>query len=340
MSKEMQEKIDSPSVFAFERKIECSDAFFSQASSNDLGKQVPLKVREKSVRGTISNRLKKELANDPAKLDAKIQNANPQTVDIAALDEDKDTLIVSFTVKILPFDGGAYLCNSVGYHDKLKQVISNAAKTSISILSQRYAYNIANARWLWRNRVNAESIKIVVENYLKKESVEIKNAKDLSLVSFEKSNSAIDTISTWIQEGFNGKAYTFLTVTAIAKMGSGQEVFPSQEMVLDKGKGDKSKLLYSNEQNKAGLHSQKIGNAIRTIDDWYDNAQFPIAVEPYGSVTTMGRAFRKPKEKQDFYSLLDNWILKDQEPNQPEQKHYVVAMLIRGGVFGDSKKDD
>jgi hypothetical protein len=64
----------------------------------------------------------------------------------------------------------------------------------------------------------------------------------------------------------------------------------------------------------AGIHSQKIGNALRTIDTWYPKGRRvgPIAVEPYGSVTTQGKAYRQPKDKQDFYNLLDNWIAQGQ----------------------------
>ena len=32
--------------------------------------------------------------------------------------------------------------------------------------------------------------------------------------------------------------------------------------------------------------------------------------------------------------MLDNWILKDRVPAE-EQQHFVMATLIRGGVFGD-----
>jgi len=35
----------------------------------------------------------------------------------------------------------------------------------------------------------------------------------------------------------------------------------------------------------------------------------------------------------DFYTMLDNLMLKDQKPNV-EQQHFVMATLIRGGVFG------
>ena len=60
----------------------------------------------------------------------------------------------------------------------------------------------------------------------------------------------------------------------------------------------------------------------------------PIAVEPYGSVTSKGKAYRQPKQKMDFYTLLDNWVTKDKKPDT-EQQHYVIATLIRGGVFGE-----
>ena len=90
------------------------------------------------------------------------------------------------------------------------------------------------------------------------------------------------------------------------------------------------------------MHSQKVGNALRTIDTWYPNLEGeelgPIAVEPYGSVTSQGRAYRQPKQKMDFYTLLDHWLLRDKEP-AIEQQHYVMANLIRGGVFGESEKE-
>src|SRR5690606_38481769 len=98
----------------------------------------------------------------------------------------------------------------------------------------------------------------------------------------------------------------------------------------------KSKTLYD-VGGVAAIHSQKIGNALRTIDTWYPEAadNGPIAVEPYGSVTTQGKAYRQPKEKQDFYNLLDGWVIKDKVPAL-EQQHFVIATLVRGGVFGEA----
>jgi CRISPR-associated protein Csy3 len=118
-----------------------------------------------------------------------------------------------------------------------------------------------------------------------------------------------------IAAGAGRDGHVLLRVTAFVRQGAGQEVFPSQELILDKGSAGKSKTLYD-VNGVAALHSQKIGNAIRTIDTWYEGAEElgPIAVEPYGSVTTQGKAYRQPKQKMDFYTLLDNWLLKDQMP--------------------------
>jgi len=46
-------------------------------------------------------------------------------------------------------------------------------------------------------------------------------------------------------------------------MGAGQEVFPLQELILDRRRGDKSKTLY-HVNHVAAIHSQKIDNALRT----------------------------------------------------------------------------
>ncbi len=62
----------------------------------------------------------------------------------------------------------------------------------------------------------------------------------------------------------------------------------------------------------------------------------PIAVEAYGAVTNLGTAYRKPTEKKDFYTLFDKFGTG--ETIGENEAHYVMAMLVRGGVFGQSSK--
>ncbi|WLT06213.1 type I-F CRISPR-associated protein Csy3 [Gilliamella apis] len=335
-----KDKITTASVLAFERSFDISDAIFAQQNSHDDQKLTPVLLSEKSVRGTISNRLKNALANDPAKLDAEIQKPNLQTVDVAALDADKDTLVVKWSCKVLPFLGSPSVCNDIDYQVELTKTTQSYIKAEgMQALAKRYAINILNGRWLWRNRMVAEQISISITR--KKDdkiaTIEVSDVKQYQLNSFDYDDKSVNDLAALIEAGLLGKEFVIFDIQAKLKMGLGQEVYPSQELILDTGK-EKSKVLYE-KNGQAAMHSQKISNAIRTIDTWYDeNAEFPIAIEPYGAVTTMGHAFRQPKQKQDFYTLFDNWVLKGETPTL-EQQHYVIAVLIRGGVFGASGKE-
>ncbi|HEY1844371.1 MAG TPA: type I-F CRISPR-associated protein Csy3 [Buttiauxella sp.] len=325
--------IKTASVLAFERKLANSDAMLS--AGNWLGESwQPIRIQEKAVRGTISNRLKNALVSDPAKLDAEIQKANLQRVDVAALPADADTLKMSFSLRVLGNLATPSVCNDRQYQDALQQVIEGyIAEHGFDELALRYAANLANGRFLWRNRVGAEHIRVVVKGSKTWEF----NAHDYSLRDFDQRDGNVQELAKEVASGLKGDSFVLLNVEAFVRLGQGQEVFPSQELVLDSN-SSKSKVLYQ-VSDVAALHSQKVGNALRTIDTWHPQVESlgAIAVEPYGSVTSRGIACRQPKEKMDFYTLLDNWVTKGDKP-AVEQQHYVMAVLIRGGVFGEKSE--
>ncbi len=341
-------ELKTASVLAFERKLDPSDGLFHAGDweqRNTAKIWTPVALRTKSVRGTISNRLKDSEQKNTAKLDADIQQPNLQTVDVAALPPDTDTLRLRFTLRVLGGAGTPSACNNALYQAKLLQTVQQYRNNQgFGELARRYAHNLANGRFLWRNRLGAEQIEIQVRHLRQGEQIAVWtfNAHDFSLRNFDATGDAhadLSALAVAIEEGLSGSAHVLLEVTAYARVGAGQEVYPSQELILDQGnrKGGKSKTLYK-VGDIAAMHSQKIGNALRTIDTWYpdpDDVQLgPIAAEPYGSVTSQGKAYRQPKDKMDFYNLLDGWVLKDKAP-APEQQHYLMANLIRGGVFGD-----
>lgn len=339
--------LKTASVLAFERKLDPSDALFfagSWAERATSQKWPAVTVREKSVRGTISNRLKTK-DQDPAKLDAAIENPNLQTVDVATLPAEADTLKVSFTLRVLGGAGTPSACNNADYQRKLLDTVKGYVdKNGFAELARRYAYNLANGRFLWRNRLGAEAVDVQVAQLIEGQPAQTWSfdALTLSLRHFDapqKTAAALAQLSKLLADGLAGSHHVLLQVTAFVRIGAGQEVFPSQELILDKAKTTKSKTLYT-VSGIAGVHSQKLGNALRSIDTWYPEAteNGPIAVEPFGSVTTQGKAYRQPKLKDDFYTVLDNWLIKDQIPAL-DQQHFVMATLIRGGVFGDAGKD-
>lgn len=325
--------IKTASVLAFERKLANSDAMMF-AGEWAGSKWRSIEIKEKAVRGTISNRLKNAIASDPAKLDAEIQKANLQRVDVAALPLNADTLKVTFTLRVLGNLSMPSVCNDQEYQNALQAVIDGYIEEhGFGELAARYAENLASGRFLWRNRVGAETIKVRVTG----SKVWEFNALDHSLREFSQPMGALAELAEEISRGLSGESFALFQVEAFVRLGNGQEVFPSQELVLDSN-SQKSKVLYQVD-NIAAMHSQKIGNALRTIDTWHPHASElgAIAVEPYGSVTSRGIACRQPKDKLDFYTMLDRWVIKDEKP-PVEQQHYVMAVLIRGGVFGEKSE--
>ena len=155
------------SVLAFEKKLVPSDGLMYGTTWADRNQHAaPLKLQEKSVRGTISNRLKK---SDEGKLDAKIESANLQTVDSCALTPEQDTLKLNFTLKVLSGVENPSACNHEGFFQSYNQAVTNYINEhSFTDIASRYAANLAGGRFFWRNRVGCEELKIQI-NVLNKD---------------------------------------------------------------------------------------------------------------------------------------------------------------------------
>ncbi len=342
----MAKKGDIATVLAFEKKLVPSDGYlygttWENRDKDSLSK--PLELREKSVRGTISNRLKAAIKNDPLKLNAEVEKPNLQLVDSCALGTDQNTLKLHFTLKALSGVQHPSACNHHGFNQTYTQAAESYIKSEgFTELATRYAINIANARFLWRNRVGVENIEVRVKASGTGQKWEF-DATEISTRDFDVGSPDIDALANQIADALSGNTgYLLLEIDAFAQVGRAQDVYPSEELVFDKSnaKGGKSKILY-HINNIAGIHSQKIGNALRTIDTWYPDYDEvntgPIAIEPYGAVTNLGKAYRHPKDKADFFTLFDDFATGGELDGN--DRHYVMAVLVRGGVFGESGKE-
>ena len=336
---------DKASVLAFEKKLVPSDAYLYETNWSDKKQLSPLSLIEKSVRGTISNRLKPAIAKDPAKINKEVEKANLQRVDACSLSPNADTLTIKFTLKVLGDISTPSACNNLNFRTSYEQAMEQyISKHKFTELGFRYATNIANGRFLWRNRLGAEEITVEVKNLSNPSESWSFDAKEIKLHDFSHNIEKVKALGEKIAEALSSEdEMLLLEVTCYAKVGQAQEVYPSEELVLDKtsstNKDKKSKILYS-VNDIAAMHSQKVGNALRSIDTWYPEFSAPetsngaIAIEPYGSVTNLGKAYRTPKEKKDFYTLFDKWARGTDLENE-EEEHYVAAILVRGGVFGE-----
>ncbi len=245
------------SVLAFEKKLVPSDGYFYGTTWGNREEQTALKLIQKSVRGTISNRLKPTVASDPLKLNAEVEKANLQTVDACALVEHQDTLKVGFTLKVLGGVENPSACNNEMFLQSYQSVAKNYIQQyGFTELAKRYALNIANARFLWRNRVGAEKIEVVVT--VNDQPAVSFNALEYPLHNFDKIDEKVHNLANQIAQALKGETpYLLIKIEAYALVGKAQEVYPSEELVLDKGKGDKSKILY-HVNDVAAMHSQKL----------------------------------------------------------------------------------
>ncbi len=329
-----------PSVLAFNRKLEPSDAIIYSGSWKDIDnknkdKWPPIELFERRNRAVKSN-FKQEILDDEEKLKEEITEPNLSWGDDAALPPNTDTLKVSFSLRVFGGIDIPAACNKKEFQDKFSEII-NAYSDEIGFeeLAKRYAYNLVNGRFLWRNRVGAQKICIHVNHKSFDKPLKF-NAYDYPLKETTTSDDKISPLIELIEKGLKGDENIFLEIDAYVKLGNQQRVWPSQEMVMNIPNGEKSRHLFSlNVDGKrvAAIHCEKIGNAIRTIDDWQKKSEMPIAIEAYGQVTQRGVACRS--SKNDFKTLIEKWL--NNKEISEKDKHFVVAMLIRGGVF--SKKE-
>ena len=271
-----QSKVTFPAVLAFSRKLEVSDALMTSGLWEDIkGFNLfkPIELHDKRNRATKSQRNAKE---------DEMSQPNLSWGDDAVLPHDADTLRVRFSLKLMGQLHQPTACDKPEFEEQLKIAVRNYRDNiTFKELAIRYANNIVNGRFLWRNRVGADSITIHIKY---KDNLWHFNAYDYALKKFTSpsAESELAKLAEVIENGLSGDSFEYIEVTAYAKMGLlGQHVWPSQEMVL--GKGEKSRILFKLD-NCAAIHSEKIGNALRTIDTWYEqgNEISPIAIEPYG----------------------------------------------------------
>jgi len=323
-----------PSVLSFDRKLEISDAVMHSGNWIDIDqndKWQPIELFERRNRAVKSN-FKQEVLDDEEELQKQIEEPNIAWGDDAALPANADTLKVSFSLRVLGGINTPSACNDKDYQDKFSEMVNSyTEEIGLEELAKRYAYNLVNGRFLWRNRVGAQEVIVHVKHKSFDEPLEF-NAYDYPLKHTTTQDDKISPLVDLVEKGLSGQKNIFIEIDAYVKLGSLQRVWPSQEMVLKIPKGEKSRHLFSLDGN-AAIHCEKIGNAIRTIDDWQTGSDTPIAVEAYGSVTQRGVAYRS--SRNDFKTLITKWI-NDKEVLE-EEKHFVISMVIRGGVFSEGE---
>ncbi len=285
--------------------------------------------------------------------------SNIQITETAKLDSKADALIVRFGFSMLDMADSLDSCVAADKEAgrmmrKTFEDFVTRAKASAGIVevARRYARNIANGRWLWRNRTIANLIEIEVSN--NKEVLARFNAKVVPRNTFGDYSEGEVKVAGEIVRQMRGESLEGLRITARLTMPAkgAVEVFPSQNYVENKPKGfarplyklghpekvGRNEIRDTRVMGRAALRDQKIFNAIRTIDTWYpvfEETCFPIAVEPLGA--SLGQQeFYRPGKASSF-GMLKRLVQID--PDSPDGM-FCIAALDRGGVYGESDKKE
>ena len=374
-----------PSFYNHDKSVSPSDALF-EAVLDDLdsdGKPivVPLTLMRQTLRGVMGSYgslygadFRPKSASDLTK-EVDPENANIQRVDSARLPPGAKRFRISFTVGFAPNSRTPGACNQPAFRKKVDDLTRlYSEKDGYRHLAERYAWNLANGRWMWRNRFALDKLVTITSTSLPDEgawSFSPDNVDDLHTYPPDFHRTAqSEGLVTLIAEALSGKSRPlFLKIVGEGTLSYGQEVFPSQEFEGDgkgeqrKKKGRVSRVLAGhhlpNGERQAVFHSQKIGNALRTIDGWHDDMSEygvgVIPVEPSGFIQSHSKAIRLPNDPQakgrDFYAILkdiDGMIATlasvdtavDDSSKELREIHYAMAVLVRGGVFSMTTSSD
>lgn len=356
-----------PGSLSLQRGTLISDAAFYHLHSD--GKEEVLQVMYHGIRGTQNVAGNKEKGAASGNSVAR-EVSNIQMTESAKLLPDAK-LVVKWDLRFIDLDHILFASASKAGADKqdekdfragFKEFVAKAKESEgINEVARRYVRNIVNGRWLWRNRSVAEHILIKVSQTIEHDQSQTAksykliaefNALDYSLKSFDDVSENEKKIANILVKGMQGDVSSGLHIEAIVDFGMGGiEVFPSQNYLEDKPKGFSRSLYQINPKpplkqtndnqflGQAAIRDQKIGNALRTIDTWYDkfleNDSKPIPVEPNGASLDAQDFFRVDKKiKDSAFDILKE--IRSLDPNS-DKGMFLIACLIRGGVYSEGE---
>lgn len=356
-----------PGSLSLQRGTLISDAAFYHLHAD--GSESPLHVMYHGIRGTQNVAGNKEKGSATGNSVAR-EVSNIQMTESAKLLPDAK-LLVKWNLRFIDLDYILFASASKAGADKqdekdfriaFKDFITKAKDSDgINEVARRFVRNIVNGRWLWRNRSVAEHILIKVSETIEHDQSQTAksqkliaefNALDYSLKSFDDVSEDEIKIANILVKGMQGDVSSGLHIEAIVDFGmGGVEVFPSQNYLEEKPKGFSRSLYQLNPirperqakdnqfLGQAAIRDQKIGNALRTIDTWYDkfldNDSKPIPVEPNGASLDAQDFFRVDKtKKQSAFDILKE--IRSLDPNS-DKGMFLIACLIRGGVYSEGE---
>lgn len=343
-------KLKHPTILSAIRSMSASAApFFGVKSSKAplfeleaAAEKNPVAVVREMIRGTQAA---------AATAEAKRGVPNIQRIDMAMLPSGTDALLVKANVLIT---GRAMTLETVNdsefskAHTEFMQLVAETG--GIRQLAERFVMNALNGSILFRNRIGANvrcAVRISDVGQVEVREDQLAPGLRLSLSDILDEKVRGDTaclVDAVAGALANKRAAVTLDVRAYVEMGEGQEVFPSQEMVMNQAEGE-GRILARMPRNdglqQAALHGRKVLCAIKMVDTWYGKDVLKaLPIEPYGVDQAAQQALRSGKS--DFYSLMVSMPQLIEELRKgvvSDETLFVAAVFMRGGVFSKKEKE-
>lgn len=349
-----------PTLLSFKRRLEITDGLMRVRHSADpRAEAIDLAVFDHGQRTTKSHEVTKGPGDTQRSGEDSGNLINGQQ---AKIPPHYDTLEVTTHIKVLPLLSEPNQCDNDQWHILLKHSIESMRKSDeLRLLGRYYAFNMLNGSWLWRNRTVADQIEVTIR-YGEK-IVRIDDALDLPVTPVAANNGekqddphmdcrAIDDLANDIADALAGVTRPLrIEMTACARMMPGQAVWPSQRFTPSKrivGKQPNGKEIFSGRDfllfgGAPVIAAEKIGCALRTFDRDHRHPIYTdeiIPVEPNGGSLRIGINLRR--SGNDIRSLLPIFAAMSSPQHRIRELDdrellYVLACLIRGGVFGGNK---
>lgn len=347
-------KLDS-GLITFARSLQVTEGVFFGTFRREDGTvaRVPVPVIEKGVRGQSSE----DRAKNPG-------SSNPQAVEFAAVPQGCDGIELSFSVLVLPNAMKPHACDD----DRVREAYVNVLRAYAAIdqfrtIAELITWNVASGRFAWRNRYQTDQARVVVESHdnIKLEfdpfELDLDNGAEIGRVAAAMKSGTREDLDRFVEgiaAGLREAPYRF-DVKWMAEMIPGQEIFPSQEYIRESLREGLPSRVYAKlpvfmrgeTMQQASMHSQKIGAALRHIDIWHGyDGHYAIAVNPYGGIQETGAVARPPQSGKTFYEIRRNadrvistLASAKTASDIPGDIHFLVANLVRGGVYGNQNQD-
>lgn len=347
--------IKLPSVLSVQRGTIISDGIMSSIIlKNGETTFRRIHVVRHGIRGTLPDKKKDSVSN-------------LQRTESAKTAADAEGLDVSFSFRTIPARRNLlFACSEPAYRQALEGFIARFFQPDVPEFQEvcrRYARNILNGRWLWRNRILGE---VTVEAKGADEVVYRSNGsrlRDFADYTPDETALAQDVIAAGLLGA--GAPSVYVKGRVIFGFAGQVEVFPSQNMITSKPDGfarslykvdavplrDLMKIMNTARKDgedagdfladmivmgEAALRDQKIGNAIRTIDTWYPASDgTPIPIEPNGASLERNEVLRTGKSAANKLLVLVDEMDRGETFN-PDAA-FLIALLVRGGVFSEKQ---